>query len=282
MGAALGLMLGVGLLLVWTAFVVPSGERRPRRSRLRERLDTAGMVNTAPSTVVAASVAAALVVKLAVLLVSRTPLVALVFALMAGYAPYAWLGARLRRRRQELAEIWPDAVDNLASAVRAGLSLPDALSGLGERGPEALREPFRVFTRDYQSSGRFSESLDALKDRLADPVGDRVVEGLRVAREVGGGDLGRLLRTMSGQLRDEARTRAELVSRQSWAVNGARMAVAAPWLVLLLMSFQPEVVGRYSSPAGAVVLAIGALTCFVAYRSMLRIGQLPVERRVLS
>lgn len=221
-------------------------------------------------------------VLVAVLLASRTVPVALVFALMASYAPFAWLGARVRQRRREMADVWPDAVDNLASAVRAGLSLPDALSGLGERGPEPLREAFRAFTRDYQSSGRFGDSLDALKDRLADPVGDRVVEGLRVAREVGGGDLGRLLRVMSGQLREESRTRAELVSRQSWAVNGARMAVAAPWLVLLLMSFQPEVIGRYSSAGGVLVLGIGAATCVVAYRLMMRIGRLPAEKRVLS
>lgn len=282
MGAAVGLLLGVGLLLIWTAMTVPRAAPGPRRSWLRERLDAAGLVTTRPSTVVAASVAAAVVVFVAVLLASRTAPVAAVFAAMAAYAPFAWVGARVRQRRDEMSEVWPDAVDNLASAVRAGLSLPDALSGLGERGPAPLREAFRTFTRDYQSSGRYGESLDALKARLADPVGDRVVEGLRVAREVGGGDLGRLLRTMSGQLREESRTRAELVSRQSWAVNGARMAVAAPWLVLLLMSFQPDVIGRYSSTAGVVVLTIGAAACVVAYRVMLRIGRLPAEKRVLS
>jgi tight adherence protein B len=121
-----------------------------------------------------------------------------------------------------------------------------------------------------------------LKERLADPVGDRVVEGLRVAREVGGGDLGRLLRNLSGHLRDESRTRAELEARQSWAVNGARLAVAAPWLVLLLMCFQREVIARYASPAGVVVLAVGAGLCLVAYRAMIRIGRLPIERRVMS
>jgi len=38
--------------------------------------------------------------------------------------------------------------------------------------------------------------------------------GLRIAREVGGGELGRLLRNLSGYLRDEARTRSELESRR--------------------------------------------------------------------
>lgn len=60
------------------------------------------------------------------------------------------------------------------------------------------------------------------------------------------------------------------------------MAVAAPWLVLLLMSLQSEVIRRYASPAGVVVLVVGASLCLVAYRLMMRIGRLPVERRILS
>jgi tight adherence protein B len=131
-------------------------------------------------------------------------------------------------------------------------------------------------------TGRFAESLDRLKDRLADPVGDRVVEGLRIAREVGGGELGSLLRNLSGFLREDARTRSELESRQAWTVNGARLAVAAPWMVLLLLCFQREVIARYASPAGVVVLTTGAVLSVVAYRLMLRIGRLADVRRMLS
>ncbi|UMG91592.1 type II secretion system F family protein [Nocardioides sp. TF02-7] len=202
--------------------------------------------------------------------------------MLAGYLPVALVNGRVRRRRRELAEVWPEAVDDLASAVRAGMSLPDAVAALAVRGPEPLRPAFDAFALDYQVSGRFGDCLDRLKARLADPVGDRVVEGLRIAREVGGGELGRLLRNLSGYLRDELRTRSELEARQSWAVNGARLAVAAPWLVLLLMSFQTDVVTRYRSTAGTVVLAVGAVACVAAYRLMMRIGRLPTERRILS
>ena len=52
--------------------------------------------------------------------------------------------------------------------------------------------------------------------------------------------------------------------------------------VLLFMSFQSEVIQRYSSPAGVLVLGAGAALCLVAYRLMMRIGRLPVERRILS
>ena len=67
-----------------------------------------------------------------------------------------------------------------------------------------------------------------------------------------------------------------------WTGNGARLAVAAPWLVLLMLCFQREVISRYASPAGVVVLAFGVGACVVAYRLMVRIGRLPEERRVLS
>ena len=282
MGVVVGLGVGVGLLLVWSAFTQPRTPRPTRPARLRVRLDRAGMTGVQVRTVLALSICLLVVVTLAVQLLSSTWPVAVTFGLMAAYLPFAVVAGRVRRRQAELAEAWPDAVDNLASGVRAGMSLAEAVSGLAVRGPEPLRPAFDSFARDYQTSGRFGDCLDRLKERLADPVGDRVVEGLRVAREVGGGDLGRLLRNHSGHLRDDARTRAELEARQSWAVNGARLAVAAPWLVLLFLCFQREVIARYASTAGVLVLALGAVCCVAAYRVMLRIGRLPTERRVMA
>lgn len=284
MGALIGLGFGLGLMLIWSAFFLPRTPKAPRPGggRGRQLLARAGLGDVSVASLAALCVIMAVFVFVMIQAVSRTVPVAIAFALMAGYTPIAVVKQRAAKRQREFAEVWPDAVDNLASAVRAGLSLPDALSALGTNGPEALRESFDAFALDYQVTGRFHESLDRLKVRLADPVGDRVVEGLRIAREVGGGELGRLLRNLSGYLRDEARTRSEMESRQAWTVNGARLAVGAPWAVLLLMSFQSGSVTAYSSGAGVVVLSIGAVLCLVAYRLMMRIGRLPVERRILA
>jgi len=282
MGAVLGLLLGVGLLLIWSAFWAPQPRRPARASLVRPLLGRAGVGDVSVAGFLVMCALCAVVASTVVLLASRTLPVALVFGAMGGYLPVAVLKGRARRRQQEFAEVWPEAVDNLASAVRAGMSLPEALGALSERGPEPLRDAFAGFAMDYQVSGRFSDALDRLKDRLADPVGDRVVESLRVAREVGGGDLGRLLRSLSGFLRDDARTRSELEARQSSTVNGARLAVAAPWLVLLMMCFQPDVIHRYATGAGVVVLVGGAVLCAIAYSAMVRIGRLPTERRILS
>ena len=281
MGSVVGLLFGLGLLLIWSSTWAPAPRREPR-PWLAPLAREAGLGEVRPGAFALVCVVVALVSTVIVLVASRTLPVALAFGAMGGYLPVAVLKARARRRSRELAEVWPEAVDNLASAVRAGMSLPEALSALGDRGPESLRAAFGAFALDYQVSGRFSDCLDRLKERLSDPVGDRVVESLRVAREVGGGDLGRLLRSLSGFLRDDARTRSELESRQSWTVNGARLAVAAPWLVLLLLCFQPEVIHRYATGAGVAILLGGAAACVVAYRLMVRIGRLPRERRILA
>ena len=284
MGALVGLGFGIGLLLIWSAFFVPQVPRVEPRGpgRTQELLARAGLADVSVSGFVVVCVVLGTVTAFVIQVVSGTPPIAIVFGLMGAWLPVATVSARARRRQREFAEVWPEAVDNLASAVRAGMSLPDAVAALGVRGPEPLRDAFDQFALDYQVTGRFGDCLDRLKARLADPVGDRVVEGLRIAREVGGGELGQLLRNLSGYLREDARTRSELESRQAWTVNGARLAVAAPWLVLLFMSFQSEVVRRYASPGGVLVLALGAGLCVVAYRLMMRIGRLPVERRILS
>jgi tight adherence protein B len=112
-------------------------------------------------------------------------------------------------------------------------------------------------------------------------VADRICEALRITREVGGSDLGRLLRNLSAFLREDARARGELLARQSWTVNAARLAVAAPWLVLGLLATRPEAVAAYNSPTGIAVLATGAASTLIAYRLMLRIARLPDETRVL-
>lgn len=281
MGLLIGFAFGMGLLFIWSSYASPRTARRRSRqmSKWRARVQIDGISLGKQLTLSALAFVVAFVL---ILGLSGSMAVAAVLALLSGGFPSAILRGRALKRQREIADLWPDAIDNLASAVRAGLSLPEALQQLGERGPEPLRPPFVAFAADYQASGRFHESLDLLKERLRDPVGDRVVEALRIARDVGGGDLGRMLRTLSGFLRDDLRTRGELESRQSWTVNGARVAVAAPWAVLLLMSFDRDVIGRFSSGAGITILTIGAVACIGAYRLMLRIGRIPLERRILA
>lgn len=285
-GAVVGLCAGLGLVLFVASAVafpepVASRQRSRKAGRLADTFARAGFTASYIPRLYLAIGGCGIGVFLVVASASGSPVIGLAFAGFGGYAPVAVVARRARLRTAERRELWPDVVDNLTSAVRAGLSLPEALTQLGERGPAPLRADFVAFGRDYAASGRFGECLDRLKDQLADPVGDRILEALRLAREVGGSDLGRLLRNLSQFLRDDARTRAELVTRQGWTVNAARLALAAPWVVLALLSLRPETVAAYDTPQGAVVLAVGGAVAVLAYRLMLRIGRLPDDERVL-
>lgn len=284
MSALVGLLGGLGLFLVWSAFWSgpEPGPHRVRRNRLTELLDHAGVGQIAPASLVASSLGLGLLLALLVFALTGAVPVALCFGIFSGYLPFALLARRARRRSGLLRALWPDVVDHLRSAIRAGLSLPEALIQLGVKGPVELREEFARFGADYRASGHFDSSLQRLKDRLSDPVADRIIEALRLTRDVGGSDLGRLLGTLSEFLRDHARTRSELAARQSWTVNAARLAVAAPWIVLMLMATRPEAIAAYNSPMGWAVLGGGFVASLVCYRLMLRIGALPEEQRVLA
>lgn len=286
MNTVIPLIFGAGLFCIWWSFwpredAPKKSTRVSVRDRLADEVVQSRINGLTATRLLWSSASVGAVVLLIVMAVTAVPAIAVAFGAIAAYAPIAVVRSRARRRRTQLRELWPDAVDHIASAVRAGLALPESLSQLGVRGPEELRPAFAEFAHDYRATGRFHECLDALKARLSDPVADRLVESLRIAREVGGTDLGKLLRTLSTFLRDDARTRSELEARQSWTVNAARLAVAAPWIVLAMLATRGDSLAAYREPAGVLVLVIGSAVTFVAYRVMRQIGRLPVETRVL-
>jgi tight adherence protein B len=100
-----------------------------------------------------------------------------------------------------------------------------------------------------------------------------------MSREVGGSELTTVLRNLASYLRQESALRSEVEARQSWVVNAARLGVAAPWIVLLLLATRPEAAVAYNSSAGAVLVIAGLVVTVVAYRIMIAVGRIPEERR---
>jgi tight adherence protein B len=281
-GALLGLMVGIGVLLMWRGSDKPAARGAARESSsTAELLAQAGLPGVRPRQLYAMCAGAAFVVFIVVAGVSHTASIAAAFGGFAAYVPIALVKRRRTHRIAELRTLWPDVVDNLGSGVRAGLSLPEAVAQLAVRGPAPLRPEFERFAVDHRVTGRFGDCLDRLKASLADPVADRIIESLRIARDVGGNDLGRLLRTLSQFLRDDARTRAEIETRQGWTVAAARLALCAPWFVLGALCLRPQTVAAYDSATGVAVLCAGGIVSFLAYRLMLLVAKLPDDVRVL-
>ncbi|MFM8351162.1 MAG: type II secretion system F family protein [Actinomycetales bacterium] len=284
MGALVGLLFGVGVLLI----VLSLDTHRDRTAaksravgRLQRLVDASGIARLTISRLIFAAASVALIVALLVLVVTTVPMAALLAGIVGAAVPFLLVRRRARLRQRALRTAWPDAVDALVSAVRAGMALPEAMADLSRNGPEPLRAAFTVFASEYRATGSFAHALDTLQDFLVDPVADRVVASMRIARQVGGTDLGTVLRTLSALLREDARARGEIEARQSWTVSAARLSVAAPWITLALLCTRPEAVAAYRSATGAIVLAVSAVLSIAAYRVMLAIGRLPTEPRMV-
>jgi tight adherence protein B len=223
MGVFTGLLLGIGLFLCLLSGPTDEPNRR-KGLRLQGLVAEAQLPKVRPVHLLLASVGGALVVGALVQAASSTRSVAAVFAAFGASSPWLLLRRRVLRGRSERRDLWPYVIDDLASGIRAGLSLPEAVAAVAERGPLPMRPAFAAFAADYRSSG-------------------------------------------------------EIEARQSWTVNGARLAVCAPWAVLLLLASRSNSIKVYDRPAGLVVLAIGGGLSGLAYVLMRRIGRLPAEPR---
>jgi tight adherence protein B len=284
MSTVIALVLGLGVFLVFDACTAPRRADNRGRSieeRLVDWLAASGS-SAGPAQFVAACVATGLAVAAVVALVIGSTAVALVGLIAGAYTPIGYYRARRRALRRARQQCWPEAIELLAGAVRGGDTLPAAAALVAERGPTSLQPAFRALVADHRVSGDFAGALTRLGASLADPTADRVVVTLTIAHRVGGRELGRVLRTLGAFLREDLAVRKEIEARQSWTLVAARVAAAAPWLVLVLVASRPQGAHAYDSMAGLVVLSVGALATVVGYRLMVALGRLPEEPRVLA
>jgi tight adherence protein B len=278
-----GAMLGGGLVLMVSPFLWPrvAGRtaRRARRGPLSRLLAEAGLAHVAERTILLAGAGCALAGGAVAWLGTGVGTLALLALAAGASAPVVWLRARRARLLRVRRALWPDVCELLIASVRAGMSLPEAIASLSVSAPPALRRAFARFESDLSASGHFDSSADRLKTALADPMGDRIVETLRMARQVGGTELVPVLRALSASVRADAALRAEVESRQSWTKGAALLGAAAPWVILALLALRPEGAVAYSSPSGGGLVLGGAVVSLVAYQAMIRIGRLPEPRR---
>ncbi|WES65100.1 type II secretion system F family protein [Microbacter sp. GSS18] len=277
-----GAVLGAGLLLAVSPWLWPRrapGERPVRNRALATMLAEAGLAGAQPNSLLMSAIGAGAVAALAAWLVIGIPVLVVIAAVSAATSPFVWLRARASRLRRTRRTLWPDVCDLLIGSVRAGMSLPDAVAALADSAPDSLRPAFRAFRSDLAASGHFDSAVRMLKQRLADPTADRIIETLRMARQVGGTELTTVLRALSDSVRADAVLRGDVESRQSWTRAAAVLGVSAPWVILILLSLRPEGARAYASPEGIVLVLSGAVVSVVAYRLMLRMGRLPEPRR---
>lgn len=281
----LGALLGLGLFLVISVKLWPR-ERNIRvvsSNGLSRRIAYASLQLGMPEPVfVLAQVIIAVMAGLLAYALTSVAAIALVAA--AAGASVLWMvaSAKVSASHKVLRLLWPDVVDALVSAIRSGANIPEALMALSASQEPRISGPAGEFAQDYRLTANFELSLDRLKARWASAASDRIIETLRLAREVGSSETTSVLLALGSHLRSESAMRQELEARQGWIKIAARIGLVAPWIVLIMLSTRAEAAQAYNSAAGLAVIGVGAALSFVAYRVMAGIGQLRTEERWMA
>jgi tight adherence protein B len=255
----------------------PSGARVARATWLQQ----AG-VDLSPAQFWALGAVAGAVTFVVVAAITRAPLVAIAPAVAAAAIPHVVCSHRRADRLRAWQAAWPDALREVIAAVVAGRSLPHAVTALGEFGPEPLRavfSDFRVLMRVFGFTG----ALEQVKERLADPTSDRVVEVLIVAHEQGGAIVRGVLEDLVVATTKDLKVLDEIDTEALEMRINARAVLVLPWAVLVALTLRPGPFRAfYQSTAGVLVL-LGAGALSVLGATWLgRLGRRPVEPRVFA
>ena len=252
----------------------------PRVDRpLRAWLDECGLVGIPLGVVgVVLGVIAVTVAGVVSVLVPITVMAPI--ALVAALAiPIAALDAA-RTRRALLAQArWPDIIDAIRMALRAGTSLADAFAAAAAQTPREWTVTWSTVVTDLNRGASIHGVIAEFRRRMAEPIADRFCDAITVAHELGGTELPRILEELARSVREDVRLRREATSRQSWVRHAARLGSTAPWVLVVLLGSRPENRDAFSSPAGTALLVACAGATVVAYIVMTALGRLPEPPR---
>lgn len=282
LGAGMFVYLLLGTLLGLTPRWAQQDQHGRRAgARWQDWLNQAG-VDVTPLQFVAVSLAGATFV--AALLFGVTgvaPLAALGFglALLAPRSLYA-------RRRRELSKsrltAWPDALRDISAHLRSSMSVHASLCEVGRSGPEPLRPYFNRYAGlavalDYKSA------LEVVREDLADPMSDRIIEILLLAFDQGASVVIDVLDELAASSTMDLRLLEEVETAQLETKLEARGASIMPFAVLaILCATTTGYRDFYASPAGWFVVAFGGMLSALGLFVISRLGHIPTEDRILA
>jgi tight adherence protein B len=192
------------------------------------------------------------------------------------------LKARAAALAQKQNSDWPKFLDAIHSATWAGSSLEQAILDSKSFAPLSVNWAMLDLEKDLLAGVDFDLAMCNLKARLASPIVDRFVELTRLANQSGGRGYLAALRAQAVQLRLENATWTEVQVKQNWVIASAKLAVLAPWLILLLLCIRRETAATFNTETGMVVLLVGLGASLLAFQLVKVLSALPRPERVLA
>ena len=261
--------------------------RIPRRTARRRGpsrevwLRQAGVAVT-PAQFRLASAVVGLVALIVVWGLTASVFVAAVPGLVAGLLPRAYFAQRRAARLAQVVAAWPDGIRHVMASARARGTVHQGLLELARSGPAPLAEAFERYPALARVAGPVP-AMEVIREELADPTTDRVVEVLIVAQEQGQVLAMRILRDLAAMVSEDLKALDEMRSAGLEQKIDARLTFVIPWLVLVALCVSAAAYRDfYRSAGGAVVVVLGGAMSLVGMAVLDRLGRLPTERRVLG
>jgi len=192
------------------------------------------------------------------------------------------LRLRAKQRSDQLARLWPEILDSLHSAASSGFGIVDSLEQVARSGPSRIQPIFRELVDRIDSGTGLDQSLDWFKSQFGQLQADRLVELIRIVHRSGGVGYLDSLREQALRTRSEIALWGELDSKQGWVTGTAKLAIAAPWIIVATLAARSENVEIYNTTEGTGVLVAGLLVSLIAYRLVGFMGSLSKPSRVLT
>jgi tight adherence protein B len=180
--------------------------------------------------------------------------------IIAAFLPIAFVAFKRKRRLRKFEEHFPEALDLLGRAVRAGHAFTTGLEMISKECPEPLAGEFRTAFEEQNFGLPLRDALLNLTERI--PLIDVrfFVTALLIQKETGG-NLAEILDGLARVIRDRFRIYREVQVRTAQGRLTAGILIALPIAMLLILSaLNPKYVGvLFTDPMGPVILVTAAI-----------------------
>ncbi len=256
-------------------------ENRPEISKRQIWLTQAGL-DLSPAQYWIAIAVFGLVVFGLVSALTSTPIVALAPTLGSVIIPHTFFTRKRSKNLAKTKQAWPDAIREIIASIESNASLHGALVLLSYKGPEPLRIAFERFPTIATTSG-VVPALEAVRERLADPTSDRVIEVLILAHERGGGIVTDILRDLATATTEDLQLGEEIESAALEQKINSRAVFVIPWMVLILLVMSSQGFKTfYQSTLGFVVVVAAATWSGIGMLIVAKLSQHTSEPRVFG
>ena len=239
--------------------------RSARVSAMQEALTQAGMKFRA-GNFLALCVMLGIAVGIAVLAVSKNPAIGWAALIIASFLPYAVVSYRRQKRFEKIEELFPEAIDTLARAVRAGHAFTTALEMISNEISEPLAGEFRKLYEEQKFGMPVRDALMNLTQRV--PLVDVkfFVTAVMLQRETGG-NLAEILDNLSYVIRERFKIQRQVrVHTAQGRLTMVLLMAMPPTVVAVLMAFSPDFVKPlFYDPIGHILLVVAITLQTVGY-----------------